>query len=79
MWCWNCDTSERRSEIPWCWRRVEKVSCTDRVINEVLRSYNEERKITLTIKRNIFGGLVTSCLGTLLKRIWKYRRRGRTR
>jgi len=49
------------------------------VINEVIGRFNEEGNSTLVIKRNIFGGLVTSCLGTLLKRIWKYRRHGRTR
>jgi hypothetical protein len=36
----------------WCWRRAEKISCTDRVRNEdVLHSVKEERNILLTIQR----------------------------
>jgi hypothetical protein len=36
----------------WCWRRVEKISWTDRVRNEkVLHRVKEERNILHTIKR----------------------------
>jgi hypothetical protein len=36
----------------WCWRRMEKISWTDRVRNEeVLHRVNEERSILHTIKR----------------------------
>jgi hypothetical protein len=36
----------------WCWRRVEKISWTDRVRNEeVLQRVKEERNIVHTIKR----------------------------
>jgi hypothetical protein len=36
----------------WCWRRLEKISWTDRVRNEeVLHRVKEERNIVLTIKR----------------------------
>jgi hypothetical protein len=36
----------------WCWRRMEKISWTDRVRNEeVLHRVNEERNIVHTIKR----------------------------
>jgi hypothetical protein len=36
----------------WCWRRMEKISWTDRVRNEeVLHRVKEERNILLTIKR----------------------------
>jgi hypothetical protein len=36
----------------WCWRRMEKISWTDRVRNkEVLHRVKEERNIVLTIKR----------------------------
>jgi hypothetical protein len=36
----------------WCWRRMEKISWTDRVINEdVLHRVKEERNIVHTIKR----------------------------
>jgi hypothetical protein len=51
------DTSESRSEIlrnfeMWCWRRMEKISWTDRVRNEeVLHRVKEERNIVHTIKR----------------------------
>jgi hypothetical protein len=37
----------------WCWRRMEKISGTDRERNEgVLHKSKEERNILLTIKRN---------------------------
>jgi hypothetical protein len=43
----------------WCWRRMEKISWTDRVRNEeVLHRVKEERNIPHTIKRrkaNWFG------------------------
>jgi hypothetical protein len=36
----------------WCWRRMEKISWTDRVINEeVLDRVKEERNIIHTVKR----------------------------
>jgi hypothetical protein len=36
----------------WCWRRMEKISWTDRVRNEeVLHTVKEERNIVHTIKR----------------------------
>ena len=36
----------------WCWRRVEKISWTDRVRNEeVLHRVKEERNIVHTVKR----------------------------
>jgi hypothetical protein len=36
----------------WCWRRMEKISWTDRVRNEgVLHIVKEERNILNTIKR----------------------------
>jgi hypothetical protein len=48
----------------WCWRRMEKISWTDRVRNEeVLHRVKEERNILQAIKRRLTG-LVTSCLGT---------------
>ena len=35
----------------WCWRKMEKTSCTDRVRNEeVLHTNNKERNILHTIK-----------------------------
>jgi hypothetical protein len=35
----------------WCWRRMEKISGTDRVRNEVLHRAKEERNILHTINR----------------------------
>jgi hypothetical protein len=35
----------------WCWRRMEKISWTDHVGNEVLHRDKEERNILHTIKR----------------------------
>jgi hypothetical protein len=48
----------------WSWRKMEKISLTDRVRNEVvLQRIEEERKIVLTIKGRKTG-LVTVCVGT---------------
>jgi hypothetical protein len=42
----------------WCWRRVEKISWTDRVTNEeVLHRVKEERNILHTIKRRNANGI----------------------
>ena len=36
----------------WCWRRIEKISWTDRLRNdEVLRRFKEDRNMLQTIKR----------------------------
>ena len=35
----------------WCWRRMEEISWSDRVTNEVLRTVREQRYSLLTIKR----------------------------
>jgi hypothetical protein len=56
----------------WCWRRMEKISWTERVKNEVLHRVKEERNILLAIKRrkaNRIGHILRrSCLlNTLLK------------
>jgi hypothetical protein len=54
----------------WCWRRMEKISWTDRVRNEeVLHRSKEERNILHEIsyileKEGRLTGLVTSCVGT---------------
>jgi hypothetical protein len=48
----------------WCWRRMEKISWTDRVRNEeVLHRVKEEINILHTIQRRLTG-LVTSCVET---------------
>jgi hypothetical protein len=49
----------------WSWRRMEKISWTDRVRNgEVLHRVKEERNIMHAIKRRLIE-LVTSCVGTV--------------
>jgi hypothetical protein len=35
----------------WCWRRIQKISWTDRVRNEILPRVKEESNILQTIKR----------------------------
>jgi hypothetical protein len=48
----------------WCWRKMEKISCTDRVSNEeVLHRVKEERNILHTIKRR-----KTNWIGHILRR-----------
>jgi hypothetical protein len=48
----------------WCWRRMEKISWTDRVRNEeVLHRVKEERNIVHTIKRR-----KTNWIGHILRR-----------
>jgi hypothetical protein len=74
----------------WCWRRMEKISWTDRVRNEeVLHRLKEERNILHTIKRrkaNWIGHILRrNCLpkhvieGKLDGRIEMTGRRGRRR
>jgi hypothetical protein len=73
----------------WCWRRVEKISWTDHVRNEVLHRVKEERNILHTIKRrkaNLIGLILRrSCLLKLVieakleGRIEMMGRRGRRR
>jgi hypothetical protein len=74
----------------WCWRRMEKISWTDRVRNEeVLQTVKEERNIVHTIKRrkaNWIGHILRrNCLlkhgmkGKLEGRIEMTGRRGRRR
>jgi hypothetical protein len=74
----------------WCWRRMEKISWTDRVRNEeVLHRVKKERNILHTIKRtkaNWIGHILRrNCLlkqvieGKLEGRMEMTRRRGRRR
>ena len=35
----------------WCWRRMEKISWSDRVRNEVLQRVKEERSVLHTVKK----------------------------
>jgi hypothetical protein len=45
------DQKYLKSSEMWCWRRMEKISWTDRVRNVVLHRVNEERNIVHTINR----------------------------
>jgi hypothetical protein len=73
----------------WCWRRMEKISWTDRVRNEDVLHRVEERNILHTIKRrkaNCFGHILRrNCFlkhvieGKLEGRIEMTGRRGRRR
>jgi hypothetical protein len=73
----------------WCWRRMEKISWTDRVRNEEVLHRVEERNIVHTIKRrkaNWIGNMLSrNCLlkhvieGKLEGRIEMTGRRGRRR
>jgi hypothetical protein len=48
----NVDEKRKENSEMWCWRRMEKISWTDRVKNEkVLHRVKEERNILDTIKR----------------------------
>jgi hypothetical protein len=47
----------------WYWRRMEKISWTDRVRNEVLHRVKEERNILRTIKRR-----KANWIGNILRR-----------
>jgi hypothetical protein len=49
----------------WCWRRMEKISWTDRVKNVVLQRVKEERNILQTIKR-----WKANWIGHILRRIY---------
>jgi hypothetical protein len=54
----------------WCWRRMEKISWTDHVKNEVLHTVKEERNILHTIKRrkgNWIGHIL--CRNCILKHV----------
>jgi hypothetical protein len=49
---WKADEKCLGTFEMWCWRRVEKISWTDRVINEdVLHRVKENRDIIQTMKR----------------------------
>jgi hypothetical protein len=49
---WEVDQKYLESFEMWYWRRMEKISWTDRVTNEeVLQRVKEERNIVHTIKR----------------------------
>ena len=50
----------------WCWRKLEKINCADRVKSEeVLQEVKEERNnIHKQQEEERITGLVTSCVGT---------------
>ena len=66
---WKADQKYMRISEMWCWRKMEKIHCTDRVRNGVLHRVKEEENITHThththTKEGRSNGLVTSCVGT---------------
>jgi len=69
VWCCNLEISESRPKIPgnFCWRRMEKISWTDRVRNEeIIQTVKVERNILQRIKKGRLTGLVTSCVRNCL-------------
>jgi hypothetical protein len=68
---WKVDQKYLGSFEMWCWRRMEKISWTDRVRNEeVLHRVKVERNLVYTIKRrknNLIGNILRR--NCLLKRI----------
>jgi hypothetical protein len=58
------DQKYRESSEMWYWRRIEKVSWTDRVRSELLHGAKEERNIYKLYAEGRLTGLVTSCVGT---------------
>jgi hypothetical protein len=63
----EADPKYLESSEMWCWRRREKISCTNRVKNEeALYRVKEERNILHTIKEGRLTGLLTSCVETAL-------------
>jgi hypothetical protein len=47
---WKVDQKHVGSFEMWCCRRMEKIRWTERVKNEVLHTFKEERNILRTIK-----------------------------
>jgi hypothetical protein len=55
----NWDQKYLESFEIWCWRRMEKISSTNRVKNEeVFRTVKEDRNILHTVKRRKAGWIV---------------------
>ena len=56
-WCWNLDTLGKKdqkflgSSEMWCWRRMEKISWTNCVRNEVLHRIKEEKNILHAVNK----------------------------
>jgi hypothetical protein len=58
------------SSETWCWRRVEKISVTDRVRNEeVLLAAKAEIHVIHQVKQRKAIWFVTSCVGTVFENI----------
>jgi hypothetical protein len=67
VWCWNLDTAKVDQKClenyeMWCWRRMEKISWTDRVRKEQINC-GEERNILHTINRT-----TSNWIGNILRR-----------
>ena len=62
---WAVDQKHLENFEMWCWRRMEKISWTDRVINKDV--YLESRSRGISYKKYVNGrrtGLVTFCVET---------------
>ena len=47
---WKVDHKYLENGDMWCWRRIKKISWTNRMKNEVLQRVKEERNILQTVK-----------------------------
>jgi len=91
VWCWNLDADQKYLESfkMWCWRRMEKISWTDHVRNEVLLRVNDRRNILHDVRKrkaNWIGHILRrNCLlkqvieGKINGEMEVIRRRGRRR
>ena len=60
---WNVDQKYPENCEMWCWRRMEKISWTDPVINEaILQRVKQKKNILQTIKEGMIIGKVHSCM-----------------
>jgi hypothetical protein len=59
----------------WCWRKLQKISCADRVNSEeVLQEVKEESNMIQAQEEERITGSVTSCVGKVfLKYLMKER------
>jgi len=68
MDAWAVDQKQVESFQMWCWRRMEKISWTDQVRNEVvLLRVKKQRNILHEISKRNRTGLVTFCVETASK------------
>jgi hypothetical protein len=59
------DQKYTESSEMWCWRRMEKISWTDRVRSEEILYKMKEKRNILHKRKRRKAGLVPSCVGTV--------------